>query len=151
MVGPTENTWSLTSNSLRPGRVSNLFPSEYKLEVQSVPGLLRCASQQSWSVNTRQFAKAVCEQKGLQLIPKACQGAGIAQSVQWLCYERCFDCRHRQPVLLICEESFDCGSHRYRWHFTGCEGNHSPHLVWSLRMSGTVPPLPHMPLCTANG
>ena len=88
MVGPTENTRSLTSDSLRPGRVLNPVPSEYKPEVWSVPALLRCASQQSWSVDTRHFAKAVVtlvtvsEQKGLQVIPKACQGAGIAQSVQ---------------------------------------------------------------------
>ena len=157
MVGRTENTRSLTSDSLRPGRVSNPVPSEYKPEVRSAPALLRRASQQSWSVDKRHFAKAVvtlvtvCEQKGLQVILKACQGAGIAQSVQWLRYERWLDCRHRQPVLLICEESTDCASHRYRWHFTGCEGDHPSHLVWRLRMSGTVPPLPHVPLCTANG
>jgi hypothetical protein len=53
MAGPTENTRSLTSDSLRPGRVSNPVPSEYKPEVWSVPALLR------WSVDTRQFAKAV--------------------------------------------------------------------------------------------
>jgi hypothetical protein len=44
MVGPTENTRSLTSDSLRPGRISNPVPSEYKPEVRSVPALLRCAS-----------------------------------------------------------------------------------------------------------
>jgi len=105
MVGPTENTRSLTSDSLRSGRVSNPVPSEYKPEVRSAPELLRRASQQSWSVDTRQFAKAVvtlvtvCEQKGLQVILQACQGAGLAQSVQWLCYERWFDCRHRQPFF----------------------------------------------------
>jgi hypothetical protein len=155
MVGPTGNTRSLTSDSLRPGRVSNPVPSKYKPEVRWTPALLRRASQQSWSVDKRQFAKAVvtlvtvCEQKGLQAILKACQGAAIAQSVQWLCYERWFDCRHRQPVLLICEESTDC--HRYRWHFNGREGDHSSHLVWRLRISGTVPPHPHVPLSTANG
>jgi hypothetical protein len=88
MDGPTENTRSLTSDSMRPGRVSNPVPSAYKPEVRPVPALLRCASQQSWSVDRRQFAKdvvtlvTVCEQKGLQVIPKACQGAGIAHSIQ---------------------------------------------------------------------
>jgi hypothetical protein len=33
----------------------------------------------------------------------------------------------------------------------GRESDHSPHLVTRLRMSGDVPPLLHMPSCSAQG
>jgi hypothetical protein len=32
----------------------------------------------------------------------------------------------------------------------GCEDNHSPHIMSRLRMSGAIPPIPHMPVWRAQ-